>query len=466
MKPVCLMAIVVFGIVSTTSLCGAEASGRKPNIIYVMLDDAGYGDFSAFGSPHVKTPTFDRICSEGMKFTDHYSGSAVCAPTRCVLMTGLHTGHCRRRDNTAKGLVKELSEKNGRPLVFLEDEDATVAESLREAGYYTAGVGKWGLGNPGSTGVPENQGFDYWYGYLDQVHAHDHFPDEIWDGGKMLPVPGNQGGKKDTYIPYEQEAKALQVIREHKDEPFFLYLAVTPPHGAYVIPTNDPAFATYEGIPGGTQVQHYAAMVTRTDQTIGKVMELLKELGIDDDTIVFYTSDNGPNPPFAKAIESSGGLRGVKRMLYEGGIRAAMGVRWPGHVPAGKESDFVWDMRDVFPTLCELAGVAPPSHLDGMSVVPTLMGNKQQSRQMHYWEIHSPFQQAVRFGDWKGIRFGTEEPLELYDLNADPGEKQNVAQSNPETVRRIEGFLASARTESPYFPAKKKRVVRRNKKKK
>ena len=466
MKPVCLMAIVVFGIVSTTNLRAADASDRKPNIIYVMLDDAGYGDFSAFGSPHVKTPTFDRICAEGMKFTDHYSGSAVCAPTRCVLMTGLHTGHCRRRDNTAKGLVKELSEKNGRPLVFLEHEDVTVAESLRQVGYYTAGVGKWGLGNPGSTGVPENQGFDYWYGYLDQVHAHDHFPDQIWDGGKMTPVPGNQGGAKDTYIPYEQEAKALQLIREHKDEPFFLYLAVTPPHGAYVIPTDDPVFAMYEGIPGGTQVQHYAAMITRTDQTIGKVMELLNELQIDDDTIIFYTSDNGPNQPFAKAIQSAGGLRGVKRMLYEGGIRAAMGVRWPGHVPAGKESDFVWDMRDVFPTLCDLSGAAPPSHLDGMSVVPTLMGKEQQSREMHYWEIHSPFQQAVRFGDWKGIRFGTEESLELYDLGADPGETQNIARSNPEIVRRIEAFLASVRTESPYFPAKTKRVVRRNKKKK
>ena len=466
MKSVCLAMIFVLGLSTAFSATTVEASDGKPNIIYVMLDDAGYGDFSAFGSPHIKTPNFDRLCAEGMRFTDHYSGSAVCAPTRCVLMTGLHTGHCRRRDNTAKARVQELSAKNGRPLVFLEDDDVTVAETLKQAGYFTAGVGKWGLGNPGSSGVPEKQGFDYWYGYLDQVHAHDHFPSEIWDGGEMVSLPGNQGGKKEIYIPYQQEEKALQLIREHHKEPFFLYLAVTPPHGAYIIPTSDPAFAMYNGIPGGTQVQHYAAMVTRTDQTIGKVMDLLKELEIDEDTIVFYTSDNGPNPPFAKAIGSSGGLRGVKRMLYEGGIRAAMGVRWPGHVPAGKESDFVWDMRDVFPTLCDLAGVEAPSHLDGMSVLPTLTGKKQQPRQMHYWEIHSPFQQAVRFGDWKGIRFGTEEPLELYDLKTDPGEQDNVARANPETVSKLEAFLASARTESSYFPAKTKRVVRRNKNKK
>ena len=175
------------------------SDGRQPNIIYLMLDDAGYGDFGAFGSPYVKTPNFDRLCAEGMTFTNHYSGSAVCAPTRCVLMTGLHTGHCRRRDNTAKALTQELSKKNGRPLVFLEDGDVTVAEAFHDAGYFTAGVGKWGLGNPGSAGVPEKQGFDYWYGYLDQVHAHDHFPDEIWDGGKMVAVPGNKKRKRNLH---------------------------------------------------------------------------------------------------------------------------------------------------------------------------------------------------------------------------------------------------------------------------
>ncbi len=453
-----IAAIIFLGLMHPSHACAKDRPKNKPNIIYIMLDDAGYGDFGAFGSPFVKTPHFDRLCSEGMKFTNHYSGSAVCAPTRCVLMTGLHTGHCRRRDNTAKALTKELSETNGRPLVFLEDGDVTVAEALHASGYFTAGVGKWGLGNPGSAGVPENQGFDYWYGYLDQVHAHDHYPAEIWDGGKMVPVPGNKGKKKQTYIPYEQEKKALELIREHKNEPFFLYLAVTPPHGQYIIPTSDATFPLYEGIPGGKTVQHYAAMITRTDQMVGKILDLIKELDIDENTILFYTSDNGPNPPFAKAIDSAGGLRGIKRFLYEGGIRAAMAVRWPGQIPAGNESDFIWDMRDVFPTLCELGGATTPRNLDGISVVPTLMGRTQKSRDMHYWEIHSPFQQAVRFGDWKAIRFGTEEPLELYDLKNDPHEQQNVAQANPSVISTIKTFLATARTESPYFPAKAKKT--------
>ncbi|MEO1993414.1 MAG: arylsulfatase [Pirellulales bacterium] len=450
-------SVILLGLMHPSAADARDTPHEKPNIIYLMLDDAGYGDFGAFGSPYVQTPHFDRLCSEGMKFTNHYSGSAVCAPTRCVLMTGLHTGHCRRRDNTAKALTKELSETNGRPLVFLEDEDITVAEALHAAGYFTAGVGKWGLGNPGSAGVPENQGFDYWYGYLDQVHAHDHYPAEIWDGGKMVPVMGNKGKKKQTYIPYEQEKKALTLIREHKNEPFFLYLAVTPPHGQYIIPTTDQAFPMYEGIPGGPTVQHYAAMITRTDQMVGKILDLLKELDLDDNTILFYTSDNGPNPPFVKAIDSAGGLRGIKRFLYEGGIRAAMAVRWPGQIPAGNVSDFIWDMRDVFPTLCELGGAKAPQNLDGISVVPTLLGHPQQSRDMHYWEIHSPFQQAVRFGDWKAIRFGTEEPLELYDLKTDPQEKQNIAQNNPFIISKLEAFLATARTESPYFPAKAKK---------
>ncbi len=443
---VCLLA-------SLAAALQSAGANRTPNIIYVMLDDAGYGDFGAFGSPYVKTPTFDRLCAEGMKFTQHYSGSAVCAPTRCVLMTGLHTGHGRRRDNTAKGRVEELSAKNGRPLVFLEDDDVTVAEALKSAGYVTGGIGKWGLGNPGSSGIPEKQGFDYWYGYLDQVHAHDHFPAEIWEGGKMIGIPANKGNRQGVYIPYEMEKKTLSFVREHKDEPFFLYLAYTPPHGAFVIPKNDPNYAAYAGIPGSDTVRHYAAMITRTDQTVGKLMDLLKELDLDDDTIVFYTSDNGPNQEFVQAIDSANGLRGFKRSLYEGGIRAAMAVRWPGKVPAGVTSDFIWDMRDLFPTACDLAGVKAPDHLDGHSVRPTLLGGTQRGREMHYWEFHSPFQQAVRFGNWKGIRFGTKEPLELYDLSKDRAETTDVSARHAAVVKRMERFLAKARSDSPYYPA-------------
>ncbi len=452
--------LLLTALFTPITLVAAEA---PPNIIYVMLDDAGYGDFGAFGSAHVKTPTFDQLCAEGMKFTQHYSGSAVCAPTRCVLMTGLHTGHGRRRDNTAKAMTEELSAKNGRPLVFLEEGDATVARSLKAAGYATGGIGKWGLGNPGSDGVPEKQGFDSWFGYLDQVHAHDHFPKEIWDNGQMVPLPGNAGGAKGEYVPYLQEQRTLDFIREHQDGPFFLYLAYTPPHGAYVIPTDDPAYAMYEGIPGGNKIRHYAAMITMADRAVGKMMALLKELKIDDNTIVFYTSDNGPNPEFVKAIDSAGGLRGIKRYLYEGGIRAAMAVRWPGKIPSGATSDFIWDMRDVFPTLCELGGASAPEGLDGMSVVPTLMGGQQDGRAMHYWEIHSPFQQAVRMGDWKGYRLGTKEPLELYHLGDDAAETADVSAAHPDVVKKLEAFLATARTDSPYFPAVEK-VTKKGKK--
>tara|TARA_R110002049_G_scaffold72490_6_gene187440 strand:- start:146200 stop:147768 length:1569 start_codon:yes stop_codon:yes gene_type:complete len=451
-------------LLTTLSLFTAltvAAQARRPNIIYVMLDDAGYGDFGAFGSPHVKTPTFDRLCREGMKFTNHYSGSCVCAPTRCVLMTGLHTGHARRRDNTAQALIKELSATNGRALVFLENEDVTVAEALKAAGYVTGGIGKWGLGNPGFDGVPENQGFDYWYGYLDQVHAHDHFPPEIWDGGKMVKIPENENGNQGVYIPYRQEEKTLEFIRENKDKEFFLYLAVTPPHGKYIIPTDDPAFAQYDHLADAGNdkskktIQHYAAMITRTDQTIGKMMQLLKSLDLDEDTIVFYTSDNGPNNQFIKPLNSAAGLRGTKRDLFEGGIRAAMAVRWPGHVPAGKTSDFIWDMRDFFPTACELANAEAPDHLDGMSVVPTLMGKSQQGRQMHYWEFYSPFQQSVRMGPWKGIRFGTEEPIMLFNLDQDRSETTDIAAQHPEIVAQMESHMTASHAESKYFPVQR-----------
>lgn len=444
------------GTYSSVSVLGRNAFGlarvsEKPNIIYVMIDDAGYGDFEAFGSNHIKTPAMDRMCREGTKFTNHYSGSAVCAPTRCVLMTGLHTGHCRRRDNTAKAAKDQADTQRG--LVFLKPEDVTVAEVLKKAGYVTGGIGKWGLGNPGSTGEPGLQGFDHWFGYLDQVHAHDQYTDKMWHDGRMLYIPENAGENKKTYIHDLFETETFSFLRRYKDEPFALYLAYTLPHGKYVIPQDDPACELYKDKPWSQTVKNYAAMITRVDRTVGKMLDLLKELGIDDKTVVFYTSDNGPNKQFLEDLDSGRGFRGIKRWLYEGGIRAAMAVRWPGRIQAGATSEFVWDMRDFFPTACDVAGVKAPKHLDGISVLPTLLGEDQTPHDHLYWEIHSPFQQAVRMGEWKGIRFGTKEPVELYNLADDPGETRNVAPDNPGVVDKITTVMDTSRTETPFWPS-------------
>ncbi len=438
-----------------TLLFSARLTGaERPNIIYVMLDDAGYGDFGAFGAKHIETPVFDRMCREGTKFTQHYSGSAVCGPTRCVLMTGLDTGHCRRRGNTTTAHHKDFK---GRPLVPLKPEDVTVAEVLKKAGYVTGGIGKWGLGNPGTGGEPEKQGFDHWYGYIDQVHAHDHYTDHLFEDGARIPLPGNAGGKKETYVHDLFEKKTFDFVRRYKDKPFFLYLAYTLPHGKYVIPHDDPAYQPYADKPWSQQVKNYAAMVTRADRSVGKLLELLKELGIDENTIVFYTSDNGPNRPFVKPLGSAGGLRGTKGQLNEGGIRAAMAVRWPGKVSAGKTSEFIWGMRDVFPTACDLAKTDPPKNLGGMSVLPTLLGKKQEPHKHLYWEFHSPFQQAVRQGKWKAVRYGTSDPVKLYDLSVDVAEKNNIADNHKDIAASLATIMDISRVESRYWPAVKHR---------
>ncbi len=426
---------------------------KKPNIIYIMLDDAGYGDFGAFGSTEVLTPAMDKLTDDGIKFTNHYSGSAVCAPTRCVLMTGMHTGHARRRDNQAKA-NRQLADHKQRGLVFLQKEDVTVAQVLQNDGYVTGGIGKWGVGNAGSDGQPDKKGFDHWYGYLDQVHAHDHFTDHIWKDGKMIDIPGNKKEARGVYLHDLFENETMDFIKNNKDKPFFLYLAYTLPHGKYEIPHEDPSYEFYKDKQWTQRVKNYAAMITRCDRTVGKMMELLKELEIDENTIVFYTSDNGPNPPFVKPLNSAGGLRGTKRLLYEGGIRAAMSVRWPGKVAAGNMSEFQWDMRDVFPTLCDLAGIEAPQNLDGISVLPTILSQKQTQRDHLYWEFHSPFQQAVRMGDWKGIRFGTMEPVELYNLAKDFSESKNVASKHSDIVEKMIEIMNNSRTESPFWPTK------------
>jgi arylsulfatase A-like enzyme len=417
-----------------------SAPAPRPNIVFILADDAGIGDFSAYGCEYGRTPNIDRLAREGMKFNQAYSGSAVCAPSRCVLMTGQHTGHVLRRANQSKiGLLA------------LPTGQQTVARLLQEAGYATGGFGKWGLGNPGTTGAAEQQGFDEFFGYYDQVHAHDFYPDHLIRNGARVPHP--QSGKK-TWADYSHTRIAdetLRFIEQHKDRPFFCYAAWTPPHGAYVIPEN-PAFGDR---PWPEDVRNYAAMVALVDRDVGRVLRKLQELGIDERTLVIFSSDNGANEVFIEPLGSTGGLRGHKRMLYEGGTRTPFLARWPGRIRPGTETELLTSFVDFLPTAAELAGAAQPSGLDGHSLVPTLLGQTPAARhESLYFEIYEPyFQQAVRLGDWKGYRLGTKAPLELYDLKADPQENQNVADSHPDVVRRIEAIMRAEHRPSPHYDA-------------
>ncbi|GMV93120.1 MAG: arylsulfatase [Candidatus Hydrogenedentota bacterium] len=442
----------------------AGASGRRPNIIYIMADDLGYGDLGCYGQDVIQTPRIDQLAEEGIRFTQCYAGSTVCAPSRCALMTGLHTGHCWIRGNAR---------------VPLRPEDVTVAELLKEQGYTTGLVGKWGLGNEETTGVPNKQGFDYFFGYLDQGHAHNYYPDHLWRNEERVELPENVQSETDKGVAIERETyshdlfaqEALDFVNRHQDEPFFLYFALTTPHanneGGRA--TGDgmevPDYGSYAEKEWANPQKGHAAMITRMDQDVGRLMDRLKELGIDENTIVFFTSDNGPHreggadPDF---FDSNGPLKGIKRDLYEGGIRVPMIVRWPGTLNAGQTSDQVWAFWDFLPTAVELAGGEAPDGIDGMSMVQTLrlhgMGGIKPVQKQHeylYWEFHEGgFKQGVRSGDWKAVRNGKDEPLELYDLSTDIGETNNVAEEHPDVIQRIEEYLKVARTDNEHWQVK------------
>jgi arylsulfatase A-like enzyme len=437
-----LPLLILLALAPRSALPGAVPSAPplKPNIIYILLDDAGIGDFSAYGCKYGVTPNIDRLATEGMKFTRAYSGSAVCAPSRMVLMTGQHTGHILRRANQSKV-----------GLLALPAGQTTVARMLQNAGYATGGFGKWGLGNPETTGVAEKQGFDVFFGYYDQKHAHNHYTDYLIRNSVKVPI--QQSGKHTwaDYAPTRIADETLSFIEQNKDRPFFCYAAWTPPHGDYVIPEN-PVFA---GKPWSEEIKSYAAMVALADRDVGRVMQKLKDLGIDDRTLVIFSSDNGANPEFIEPLGSTGGLRGHKRMLYEGGTRAPLIVRWPGKIQPGTTSDLLTAFVDFLPTAAELSGLPAPKGIDGHSIVPTLLGKGQPTRhESLYFEIYEPyFQQAVRMGDWKGYRLGTKAPLELYDLKADPAEKQNIAAAHPDIVRKIEAIMKAEHSPSPYYDA-------------
>ena len=441
--------------------------GSRPNIIFIMADDLGWGDLGSYGQRRgLRTPNLDRLAAEGTRFTQVYAGSTVCAPSRCVLMTGYHTGHARIRGNARDPL---------------EPEDVTVAEALKAAGYDTALVGKWGLGEAGSTGVPNKQGFDYFFGYLNQGHAHNFYPDYLWRQQERVEIPGNVIGpdegvsvERRTYSHDLFADEAIAWVEEHRDGPFFLYLALTIPHAnnegsrATGNGMEVPDLGEFAGRDWPETEKGKAAMIARMDADVGRLMARLDELGIDDDTIVFFTSDNGPHREGGKGFDpeffdSNGPLRGIKRDLYEGGIRVPMIVRWPGHVPAGEASDQVWAFWDVPPTLAELAGSgatdALPDDIDGISMLPALIGpeaagRSQEDHESLYWEFHEgrASKQAVRMGRWKGVRLSPDGPLELYDLETDLGEETNRADEHPEVVDRIETYLEGARTESAAWP--------------
>jgi arylsulfatase A-like enzyme len=409
----------------------AGQSLLKPNIILIIADDLGYGDLGCYGQERVQTPNLDRVAAEGMRFTQCYAASTVCAPSRWCLMTGLHPGHARTCKNQA----------------LLYPEDYTVAELLRSAGYRTAGIGKWSLGDPGTTGIPNEKGFDHWFGYLEQVRAHDYYPEYLWRDREMCVIEGNGGGQKGAYSHDLFTEEALDFVRANQQSPFFLYLAYTIPHAhceLYEVTGNGmevPSDEPYSGEPWPQAEKNFAAMVTRMDHDVGRLLQLLEELDLDRNTILFFTSDNGPHQEGGHRVDffsSSGGLRGFKRELYEGGIRVPMLVRWPGRVRPGTVSDHVWALWDLMATAADVAGIDVPAHTDGLSVLPTLLGQPQQSHEYLYWAFREKGHvvEAVRMGDWKGVCRDRDE-IELYNLQADVGETLDVADQHPEIVRAM-----------------------------
>ena len=444
---------------SCASLEQRAGRGRKrPNIIFILADDLGYGDLGCYGQKTIKTPNLDQMAEEGMRFTDHYAGSTVCAPSRCALMVGQHTGHCLVRGNAR---------------VPLRPEDVTVAELLKEAGYTTGIIGKWGLGEAESTGIPNRQGFDYWFGYLNQRHAHNYYPDYLWRNEEKVPLknvvkpvnpPGGVATKRVEYSHDLFAKEALAFVEENKDREFFLYLAYTIPHAnneARQKGMEVPSLGQYADTDWPEPQKGHAAMITRMDRDIGRLSAKLKQLGIDKDTLVLFSSDNGPHkeggadPAFFK---SWGKLRGYKRALYEGGIRVPMLARWPGKIKAGSTTNHVSTFWDFLPTCTELAGIEAPENIDGISYLPTLLGKrkKQKKHEFLYWEFHEQGKrQAVRRGDWKGVRLNVAKnpdgPIELYNLKDDLGEKHNGADQHPEIVARIAKYMKEARTPSEHW---------------
>ena len=424
----------------------AARAADRPNVVYIMADELGYFEPGFMGGRTIQTPNLDRMAAEGLTFANMFAGSSVCAPTRCCLMTGKHGGHASVRANGG-----------GTPL---RADEETMASVLKQRGYATGGFGKWGCGGRGSTGVPERHGFDVFLGYYDQVHAHTYYPPYLVRNSEEVPLPGNNGGPNgNTYSQYVIHDAALKFIRDHRAGPFFAYLPYTPPHGTFSIPDSDPAWAAYKDMPWPEEARRYAAMVAMLDRQVGEVLALLRELGIDKDTLVMFSGDNGgadyfTSPDHPRGVHSANrnpatGLeyRGTKGTLYEGGVRVPFVARWPGKIATGGKTDLLAYFPDVLPTVAEVAGTKPTVDVDGVSLLPTLVGEsaagRGQERHDHlYWEIGG--WTAVRQGNWRAVKPAGGKPWELYDVAADPGESKNLAASRPEVLARLTALAAAA----------------------
>ena len=482
----------VFALIGTALALAAGAPGtsaeedaRPPNIVYVLADDLGWGELGCYGQEKIRTPNVDRIAREGMRFTRHYSGSPVCAPSRCVLLTGKHTGHAVVRNNWESGGWGEDAPEGQYPF---PEETLTVAEVLKARGYATGCFGKWGNGGPETSGHPNAQGFDTFVGYLCQRKAHNYYPKHLWKNGEKLVLPGNgwysahqkiaepleseeayyERYNRETYAPAVMLDAALEFMAENRDKPFFLYYPSPIPHVALQAPRS--AVEAYRGefeetpylgqkayLPHPTPRAAYAAMVTHLDAEVGAILDRLDAYGLRENTIVMFSSDNGPTfngGSDSTFFNSAPGMRGLKVSVYEGGIRVPFVVRWPGRVAAGTSSDHLSAFQDVMPTLAELVGAPAIEGLDGLSLVPTLLGEgEQQQHELLYWELGG--QQAIRWGKWKGVRRGLKKGnthLELYDLEAYPLESADVSAENPEVVQRLLELLAREHVPSEVFP--------------
>ncbi|WP_375585795.1 arylsulfatase [Cyclobacterium xiamenense] len=440
-----LAGVLVSTILPTRARQSEEAP--RPNIVFIMADDLGYGDTGPYGQEHIQTPHINALAAEGIRFTQAYAGGPVCTSSRSVLMTGLHNGHTVARDN-----VPHYS-------TYLRSGDVTLAQVLKDAGYRTGGVGKWSLGDARTEGRATAMGFDTWTGYLNQDHAHYYYPTYLDHDEGKIQLPDNPI-LRNHYSHDVLTNAALNFIRQAADKPFFLYAAYTLPHFSAkeedVHGLTVPSTGPYTEKDWPERAKKYAAMVHRLDSDLGKIIALLEELGIRENTLVIFTSDNGGHSATWKGFATNGILRGYKRDLYEGGVRVPFIASWPDRIPAGMESTEVLAFQDLLPTFAALAGTTPPQNLDGISQVEALKGNRVPRRErVLYWDFghaRERYDQAVRLDDWKGIRRGKNQPIELYNLAADPGESINLAEKHPKVVDKIAGLMESEVTPSPRYP--------------